>query len=133
MREHLVGIRRDRGRGLCSMAATGILLMAIGAATLGSAQAGGATGAAVPEPAGYRMEDYRAPTPGSISGGTMVSTADLRALLAEGDVILIDVLPAQRKPEKLPASTLWIPKPRHNIPGSVWLPEVGRGALSPAI
>ena len=133
MREHIVGIRRNRGRDLCNMAAAGILLVAIGAATLGPARAGGTAAASVPEPAGYRMEDYRAPTPDSITGGTTVSTADLRALLAEGDVILIDVLPAQRKPEKLPASTLWIPKPRHNIPGSVWLPEVGRGALSPAI
>jgi len=30
----------------------------------------------------------------------------------------------------LPASALWAPKPHRAIPGSMWLPDVGRGELS---
>jgi PQQ-dependent catabolism-associated CXXCW motif protein len=86
--------------------------------------------ATVPEPPGYRLDDYRAPTPATIVGGTAVSTADLRVLLKTGNPILIDVLPNPRRPDNLPAGTLWLPKVRKNIPGSVWLPEVGRGALN---
>lgn len=87
----------------------------------------------VPEPADYRMDDYRAPTPATIGGGTAVTTAELRQLMASQDVLLVDVLPLQKRPEGLPEGTLWLPKPRRNIPGSVWLPEVGRGALSPEV
>ncbi len=84
----------------------------------------------VPEPAGYRMDEYRAPTPITLAGGTVVDTAGVQQLIGESGVVLIDVLPLQKKPDNLPANTLWIPKVRHNIPGSVWLPEVGRGALN---
>lgn len=87
----------------------------------------------VPEPADYRLDDYRAPTPATVAGGTAVTTAELSALMASREVLLIDVLPQQKRPEGLPEGTLWLPKPRHNIPGSVWLPEVGRGALSPEV
>jgi hypothetical protein len=34
------------------------------------------------------------------------------------------------KPDKLPAGTIWRDKPRSNIPGSIWLPNTGYGALS---
>lgn len=99
------------------------------------AQAGGdeesaAADSGVPEPAGYRMDEYRAPTPATLAGGSVVDTAGVHQLIGESGVVLIDVLPQQKKPDNLPASTLWIPKARHNIPGSVWLPEVGRGALN---
>lgn len=86
--------------------------------------------APVAEPDGYRTENYRAPTPAGIAGGSTVTTDQLRALIGTGDVVLIDVLPAQQRPENLPATTLWIPQPRMNIPGSIWLPDVGRGAIS---
>src|SRR5690606_9560307 len=82
---------------------------------------------------GYRLDTYRAPVPATIAGGRVVSTEDLQALLEDGDVVLIDVLPEQRKPDNLPASTLWLPKSHDNIPGSVWLPDVGRGEISGVI
>ena len=44
--------------------------------------------------------------------------------------ILIDVLPAPRPPEDRAGARLWRAKPRANIPGSVWLPNVGYGELS---
>jgi PQQ-dependent catabolism-associated CXXCW motif protein len=87
----------------------------------------------VAEPAGYRLDDYRAPTPATIRGGTALDTAALQRLLGETGVVLIDVLPHPPKPATLPPGTLWIDKPRDNIPGSVWLPEVGRGDLAPEI
>jgi PQQ-dependent catabolism-associated CXXCW motif protein len=84
----------------------------------------------MPEPAGYRMDQYRAPVPATLSGGTVLDTAGVQELLKLPGTILIDVLPAQKRPDNLPANTLWIPKARLNVPGSVWLPDVGRGALS---
>jgi PQQ-dependent catabolism-associated CXXCW motif protein len=84
-------------------------------------------------PAGYRMEAYRAPVPDSVPGGRTITTAQARAMHEAGGAIWIDVLPAPRRPEGLPASSLWWPSPHRGIPGSMWLPEVGRGALAPAI
>jgi PQQ-dependent catabolism-associated CXXCW motif protein len=123
--------RRRRPTGLRAVSwAIGLIpLMLIAEA----AAAGGDGANSVPEPTGYRMDDYRAPTPSSIAGGTTITTAALRDLIAEGDVALIDVLPALRRPDNLPAGTLWIPQERRNIPGSIWLPDVGHGAISPEI
>jgi PQQ-dependent catabolism-associated CXXCW motif protein len=86
-----------------------------------------------PEPEEYRMEDYRAPTPHTVSGGIVLDTEAARKLWAEGGAVWIDVLPAPRRPANLPASAVWKPVPRRDIPGSLWLPETGRGALSPEI
>lgn len=85
----------------------------------------------VPEPEGYRMTAYRAPVPASLAGARTVTTAELEALLAtEPPPVLIDVLPAPREPANRPAGRVWRPKPRDNIPGSVWLANVGYGELS---
>jgi PQQ-dependent catabolism-associated CXXCW motif protein len=42
-------------------------------------------------------------------------------------------LPAPRRPPALAPSAIWKPLPRHDIPGSEWLPDVGRGALNPEL
>jgi quinoprotein dehydrogenase-associated probable ABC transporter substrate-binding protein/PQQ-dependent catabolism-associated CXXCW motif protein len=85
----------------------------------------------VPEPAGYRMADYRAPVPATLAGARVVSTAELQALLAgERAPVLIDVLPQPREPQGRPAGSVWRLPPRDNLPGSVWLPNVGFGELS---
>jgi len=115
------------------LAAVVLVTLAAPPATGDDDSASAISSATVPEPPGYRFEDYRAPTPATIAGGTAVSTADLQALLKTGNPILIDVLPNPRRPDNLPAGTLWLPKERKNIPGSVWLPEVGRGALNPDV
>ena len=105
--------------------------MSVGpAAADGDDPAGQVPTVTVAEPAGYRLDDYRAPTPATIAGGTAVTTAELEALIASRHPILVDVLPAQKRPDGLPANTLWLPKARKNLPGSTWLPEVGRGALN---
>jgi PQQ-dependent catabolism-associated CXXCW motif protein len=105
----------------------------LAAALLSSGALAGEGDEPVPEPAGYRMDDYRAPTPATVAGGTTLTTEELRRLLERAHVIVIDVLPLQQRPEGLPEDTLWMPQVRRNIPGSIWLPEVGRGALNPAV
>jgi PQQ-dependent catabolism-associated CXXCW motif protein len=45
-------------------------------------------------------------------------------------VVLIDVLPAPRRPPESKPGTPWMPEPRRDLPGSVWWPEVGRGTIS---
>jgi PQQ-dependent catabolism-associated CXXCW motif protein len=88
---------------------------------------------AVPEPQGYRMDDYRAPTPATVTGGTALDTPAARALWQTRKAVWIDVLPAPHRPANLPAAAVWLPLPRRDIPGSLWLPEVGRGALDPGL
>lgn len=89
--------------------------------------------AGVPEPEGYRLDDYRAPVPETVAGGRVVHTKGLQALLRRGPVLLIDVLPAPRRPEGMRPGQPWMPVPRRDIPGSLWLPDVGRGALAPEL
>jgi PQQ-dependent catabolism-associated CXXCW motif protein len=43
------------------------------------------------------------------------------------------VLPRRPKPENLPKNVIWRDPPRDNIPDSVWLPNVGFGALAPEV
>jgi PQQ-dependent catabolism-associated CXXCW motif protein len=85
------------------------------------------------EPEGYRLDDYRAPTPETVPGGIVIDTEAAYKLWQAGGAIWVDVLPAPRRPENLLPQALWMPVPRRNIPGSLWLPDVGRGALSPEL
>jgi PQQ-dependent catabolism-associated CXXCW motif protein len=84
----------------------------------------------VAEPDGYRMEDFRAPVPATLKGARVLTTAEAEALWRAGDAVFIDVLPKPPKPE-LPEGTVWREPPHFDIPGSVWLPDVGYGALNP--
>jgi len=86
--------------------------------------------ATVPEPDGYRMEAFRAPVPATLAGATVDTTESVKALIDGGEVVLIDVLPRPPRPAALPEDTIWRPKSRHNIPGTVWLANTGFGALS---
>jgi quinoprotein dehydrogenase-associated probable ABC transporter substrate-binding protein/PQQ-dependent catabolism-associated CXXCW motif protein len=90
----------------------------------------GGENAGVAEPPGYRMDDYRAPTPATLAGATVDTTESAKALAAAGGALFIDVLPRPPKPAGLPEGMIWQQRPRHNIPGSVWLPNTGYGALS---
>jgi PQQ-dependent catabolism-associated CXXCW motif protein len=88
---------------------------------------------APPEPSGYRMEEYRAPVPATLRGAMVLSTAQAREHWEKHDAVFIDVLPQPPRPVGLPASAIWQPKPRDDIPGSVWLPDTGYGALAPVM
>ena len=85
--------------------------------------------AQVSEPEGYRMDHYRGPVPATLSGATVVDDQEAHRLWTEGGLAWIDVLPRAPKPQNLPAGTIWREKPRHSIPGSIWLPNVGYGAI----
>jgi PQQ-dependent catabolism-associated CXXCW motif protein len=80
---------------------------------------------------GYRMGEYRAPVPADVPGGRAIGTDEARALHAAGSAVWVDVLPAPRRPDGLPATSLWLPSPHRGIPGSLWLPGVGHGAIAP--
>ena len=86
---------------------------------------------AVPVPDGYRMTDYRTPTPAGLPGAATVDTAQARALIESGNVVAVNVLKLDRS--TLPGGPWLLPKPFRQIPGSVWLPNVGLGALTPEL
>jgi PQQ-dependent catabolism-associated CXXCW motif protein len=89
--------------------------------------------AVVPEPAGYRMDHYRGEVPATLRGAIVINTADLAHLIKTANPILIDVLPAPSPPPDARQALPRMPLPHRDIPGSVWLPDTGRGALSPAL
>ena len=85
-----------------------------------------------PEPEGYRTDNYRAPVPATLAGARVLATGEAEAIWRAGAGVFIDVLPHAPKPQNLPAGTIWREKPRLNIPGSIWLPDTGYGALATA-
>jgi len=85
----------------------------------------------VPEPDGYRTREYRAPTPASLRGARVVTTAEAKQLWDGKDAVFVDVMPHAPRPTNLPAGTIWRERPRQSIPGSVWLPDTGYGELAP--
>ncbi|MCQ0093114.1 PQQ-dependent catabolism-associated CXXCW motif protein [Roseovarius sp. M141] len=84
----------------------------------------------VPEPADYRMEAYLAPIPLTLKGATAVDAKAAFALWKTDRVAFVDVLPRQPKPKNLPEDTLWHDQPRISVPGAIWLPNVGYGAIA---
>jgi PQQ-dependent catabolism-associated CXXCW motif protein len=92
-----------------------------------------ARAAEVLEPDGYRLEDYRAPTPATLHGATVVATPEAEKFWRSRSASFIDVLPRPPRPKNLPEGTLWRDKPRANIPDSVWLPDTGYGELAPSM
>ena len=83
-----------------------------------------------PEPDGYRMDEYRAPTPATLRGAKVLDTTTVAKLWRDKAALFVDVMPRDVKPANLPAGTLWRDKKRDDIPGSVWLPNVGYGVLN---
>lgn len=84
----------------------------------------------VPEPADYRTENYRAPVPATLKGAKVVDTDEVIALWKDKAAVFIDVLPHDPKPANLPAGTVWKDKVREDIPGSIWLANVGYGIIN---
>jgi PQQ-dependent catabolism-associated CXXCW motif protein len=93
------------------------------------AVAGVAT-AEVPEPEGYRLENYRSPVPATLRSAKVIGTDEAEAIWRSHSASFVDVLPRPPRPRDLPAGTLWRDKPRANIPGSIWLPDTGYGELA---
>ena len=106
-------------------AAVSVALVAI---ILARAQA-----ADVSEPAGYRLENYRAATPETLRGGRVVTTEEAEKIWRSRSASFVDVLPRPPRPKTLPEGTIWHDKPRLDIPGSIWLPDTGYGELAPSM
>ena len=85
---------------------------------------------AVPEPQGYWMGANHGPVAATLSGATVIHTKRLAALLKTGDVMVVDVSDAPRRPDNLAAGAVWLPLPHPVIPGALWIPGAGRGAIS---
>jgi PQQ-dependent catabolism-associated CXXCW motif protein len=82
------------------------------------------------EPESYRMADYRAPTPATLKGARVLSTGQAHEIWREGAAAFIDVLPQAPRPAELGPEVVWRDKPRFDVPGSLWLPDTGYGALA---
>src|ERR1700754_5027688 len=85
--------------------------------------------AAPAEPETYRTEDYRSSVPATLKGGRVLTTDEAETIWRGGSAVFIDVLPHPPRPN-LPVGTVWRETPRHNIPGSIWLPDTGYGELA---
>jgi PQQ-dependent catabolism-associated CXXCW motif protein len=109
------------------MIETAVRLLALMAIVLPGAEA---VAADVSEPDGYRLEDYRAPTPATLRGARVIGTDEAVKIWRSHSAAFVDVLPRPPRPRDLPAGTLWRDKPRANIPGSTWLPDTGYGELA---
>lgn len=89
-----------------------------------------ATAQTVPEPDDYKMDHYRGPVPATVQGGTVVGPEEAHVMWSQKRAGFIDVLPQAPKPANLPEGTIWRDKPRMTIPGAIWLPNVGYGAIA---
>lgn len=79
------------------------------------------------------MSRYRAPAPETVDGAQRIAAPDVMALIKSKNPILIDAMPAEGGGLD-PASGHWrIAKTHDTLPGAVWLPDVGKGAITPGI
>ena len=76
------------------------------------------------------MGPTHGPVAASLSGGTVIHTHKLAALLKAGDVMVVDVSEAPRRPANLAAGAVWLPLAHPVIAGAVWIPGAGAGAIS---
>jgi PQQ-dependent catabolism-associated CXXCW motif protein len=85
------------------------------------------------EPDTYRMESYRAPTPATLKGAHVLTSAEVQELWSKGGAAFIDVLPQAPRPANLAPYVVWRDRPRLDIPGSLWLPDTGYGELAQTV
>ncbi|HEV7716839.1 MAG TPA: quinoprotein dehydrogenase-associated SoxYZ-like carrier [Steroidobacteraceae bacterium] len=83
----------------------------------------------VAEPQDFWNGPVNAPTPETLSGGTVIRAADLAAFLKQGRVVVVDVSNSAPRPQKLAPQAVWMPPPHAVIPGSLWLAGVGAGTV----
>ena len=98
--------------------------------SLGAATAANGADTAFDAVTGYRTSLYRAPTPETVPGGTVITLEELQQLMTARNAVVLDVMPLEGAGAD-PVTGVWqVLKPRQNLAGSVWLPDVGRGTLS---
>lgn len=119
--------RRAGVHGAGSRPAQAMVILALLALPAGLTRAAEAP----PEPDGYRMDAYRAPTPETLAGARVLDTAQAAELWRAKGAAFVDVLPRPPRPAALPEGTVWRDAPHASIPGALWLPNTGFGALTP--
>lgn len=121
---------RKRGRTPAALRRWGCVALAFVCAAVGSSIAVADDLSAFDAATGYRTARYRAPVHDAPPGGQRISVDELDRLISSG-AALLDVMPAEGGGPD-PATGEWrVLRARQNIPGSVWLADVGRGKLSP--
>ncbi len=85
------------------------------------------------EPDDYWTGPINGPVPATITGGTVIGTVELKALLEKSGIVLVEVSNAPRRPENLAPGAPWLPTPHPVIPGSLWIPGPGMGAVPPDV
>ena len=75
------------------------------------------------------MKGYRTVVPLTLKGVTVVDNEEAMELYKAKKIVFIDVMPFTPKPPNLPKGMIWRDKKRQNIPGSIWLANVGYGRL----
>ena len=79
---------------------------------------------------GLRIARQRAPTPDDVPGARRISAVDVQSLQQTGAHLLDVGAAAQSRYDELDGT--WLVRGQHRtLPGAVWLPEVGRGTLTP--
>ena len=86
--------------------------------------------AQVREPEGLWSGPMRGETPRTLQGAVVIDLAGLEGLLPR-DPVLLDIGPADKKPEGFSGERLWLPTHR-SIPKAVWLPGAGSATLGAA-
>ncbi len=94
------------------------------------ALSGPASAGPAAEPAGFWTGPMRGQTPASLAGANVIDAKALAALIASDRPLLIDVAAEEAKPAGMAPDALWLPIHR-SVPGSVWMPGAGDGALTP--
>ena len=79
---------------------------------------------------GYRISRYRAATPDDVPGGIRIGIDDVERVVREENAILVDVMPSTGAGFDPKTGTWRLIKTHDHIPGSTWLPDVGRGHIS---
>lgn len=79
---------------------------------------------------GFRIAHYRAAVPDSVPGGTRIKLEQLDALVKAG-AVLLDVMPSEGAGANAETGAWQLSRPHQSIPGSTWLPDVGRGKITP--
>lgn len=83
------------------------------------------------EPPGLWTGPMVSATPATLQGARVIDVPALARLMLQPPLLLIDVGPADHKPDQLPPGTVWRPSHR-SIPGAHWFPGAGRGDLTEA-
>src|SRR5258708_14950073 len=77
---------------------------------------------ATPEPLGYRTDNYRAPTPATLAGARVVTTAQVETLWQDKAAIFVDVIPRAPPPPHMSPGAIVRGRPGSDIATRVLVP-----------